>query len=135
MNSAPWVKSARLTVPDGDSVVFSLPTSLPMILDKLVIWAYADRMPLTALTFQARINGVNFGPSVAHAGPGPLALCVFRPVVGTATEGIMFPSSLPQGPRGDGSVYPFRFVFDVLVTSAHTDPQEIQMTALARGLG
>lgn len=132
MTTYGWKNIQKLTVPNNGSVVFTFPGGRPL-LEKLTIWALSGDRSVSGLTFQPRINGVNFGASVAHAGPGVLAQIVLQDVQGSPTENMVLPPVPGDLAQGDGSpTHPLEF--DVLITAGVVGrDQVITMAAAAIG--
>lgn len=128
MTTYGWRQDETLTIPASSNNRFTLVSSARPTLEKLSIWALGGATPLTGLTFQVQINGVNFGAAVAFAGPGVLALPVYQDVTGAVSENLLIPPA-----DGDLLTGGKPLEFSVLITSTHGSPQTVRMVASAVG--
>jgi len=113
-----WQKKVKVTVPATGNIDVPLPGGRP-VLEKLTVWATGGERILTGLTFQAKVNAVNFGSAVAHAGPGKLAAPVFQSGDG-AVDALLLPTGFASQADGD----PWNFVINVASAGAE---QEVTM--------
>jgi hypothetical protein len=113
-----WQKRTKVTVPAGGNIDVSLPGGRP-VLEKLTIWA-VSRDAVSALSFQAKLNSINFGAAVVHAGPGKLAIIVFDSGDGAADAFL-----IPVGTAALGDIDPFGFVLNI--ASTHGSDQEVTL--------
>lgn len=132
MTTHGWKQIAKITVPNGGYYDVALPAGRP-VLEKLTYLALSGTRSVAGLSFQARINGVNFGAAYAHAGPGVLAAVVFHDVVGTVTENMILPPAPGDLARGEASVPGDPIDFVMRVSSSHGVPQVITLVAAAIG--
>jgi hypothetical protein len=112
-----WQKKIKVSVPAGGNIDVPLPDGRP-VLEKLTIWALSGtRNTTTGLTFQAKLNTINFGGATVHAGPGRLAVIVFQSGDGAADAFLV--------PTGQDDVDAFNLVMNI--ASVHGADQEVSL--------
>ena len=83
-------QKTKVTVEANDNI--DVPLVHRSVLEKLTIWAVSGERSVRDLSFQVRINGVDFGAAVAFAGPAKLAEPIFRAGDGAA-DALLIPVS------------------------------------------
>ena len=130
-----WQQTNTVTVAGTGTQVVALAPSRP-ILEKLTIWATSGRRTIASLTFQARINRVNFGTAVTIT-----AAIAADPVCG---QGVTYAGELliPQGVGGldapdQSSPRTDPFQFDMLISNGDAAAATVTLyfTAIGRDGG
>jgi hypothetical protein len=114
-----WQSKIKVTVPATGNIDVPLPDGRPT-LEKCTIWATGGARLLEGLTFQAKLNGINFGSSVAHVGPARFSSDVFRSGDGAA-DAFILPTGIDDINIGD----PWDFVMNI--TSTLGSDQEVTL--------
>lgn len=119
------VSALKANNTDGPTL-FTLPTARPIVLSGLTVWAVGE---VTAgnLTFQPRINGVNFGSAVVVSSGNQIANVIF-------SQGGNSPElSLPVSAARDPEAGVYRLDFDIEITYATAADVLFTIYAAARG--
>jgi hypothetical protein len=116
MNPYGWQKKVRVLV-EGTGGLGELDVPLPEgrpVLEKLTVWMTTDEtIGVEQLTFQARINGEDFGtPVVIGAGVAPRAQLVFQSGDGAA-DALLIPTSRNVDKAPEADLDPFDFVINI----------------------
>lgn len=117
-----WQTARKFTVAPGATMTFHFPQERP--LERLTVWANSGLRIVGNVTFQARINGAAYNPSVTIVG-ARAADVVYRSG-GAATENDMIPF-IPFNQID--SLDPFDFTIDI--TNNDVTSVDITMMAVA----
>jgi hypothetical protein len=109
-----WQKKVKVLVEGtGGAGELDVPLSNQEVLEKLTIWLTTDGVGVEQLTFQPKLNGVNFGaPVVIGAGVAPRAQIIFQSG-GGANDAFLFPSNRNLSRPEEAALDPFEFVINI----------------------
>jgi hypothetical protein len=128
-----WQKKVKVLV-EGTGGAGELDVPLPEgrpVLEKLTVWLTTDIIGVEQLTFQAKLNGVNFGaPVVIGAGVAPRAQLIFQSGDG-ANDAFLIPTNRNVDKGAEADVDAFDFVINI--TNAVVPDQ--QVTLYFAGIG
>lgn len=116
-----WQQQEKVTIAGAGTTSFQLRPNTP--LERLTVWVVSGPVRTVAnLSFQPRINGVNFGAPVVIA--GVIAAQAILTSGGATVENRMFPYVPPRA-VADASLDPF--VIDIFITNADANPATVTL--------
>jgi len=118
-----WTHTKKVSVPGGGgTLAVALPPSRP-VLEQLTIWASSGSRVLSNMTFQARVNGKNFGASANVT--GAVAADVVLAMNGATRDQVLLPTRSSSFTAADTPHD--KFEFDVLLTNAGAGAEEVTL--------